>query len=99
MSELLNALKDVEKLESKVDDLYKENEKLRRENYILRDDISKHYPFFMAIKIDGDVNYRNIIFRGKHNYYHDCRCSFSELKDMVFHEVYKTLRDIEEQGE
>ena len=97
MSELLKALQDIEKLKKTNKLLHTEKETLERENYLIRNDLREKYPFFMFVKLDNLKSSRPITLRHKNNYYGDARYSFEELKELMFRDVYRLLRDIEEQ--
>jgi len=94
MSELLDALKRVEELEKKNKELFAAAKKSDDENFMLKNNLQKEYPFFMFVK-KGTLNHRNLIYKHRDNYYSDRPCTLSELRERMFNDVYKFLRELE----
>lgn len=94
MSELLEALKKVEKLEASVARLEEEKFALERTNYLLRTGLREKYPLFMFASLDPKAS-KPILYKNASNYYEDRRLSFREFKQGVLEDIYDMLRSIE----
>lgn len=99
MGELLKALKEVEALEKKNNDLYEKTQKLERENFLIREDLYKHYPFFMFVRVEHKKRFRGLRYRHSNNYFNESPISLADLKNRMFNDVHDFLRDLEKELE